>query len=178
MSLTPLCSEDLELMLTWRNSPAVRKNMYTSHVISLKEHQAWFEKITHRENSRWLMYKESNGKSSGVVYFTDICPISRKAFWGFYTAVDATIGTGPRMEFEALEYAFNEITLHKLNCEILAFNSKVIRLHEKFGFFKEGVFRDFHFDGKNFIDVVRMGILEDEWRRARIEMFNRLFRPS
>ena len=30
--------DELELMLSWRNAPKVRENMYTRHEISLSEH--------------------------------------------------------------------------------------------------------------------------------------------
>lgn len=38
------------------------------------------------------------------------------------------------MEYLALEYAFKDMGLHKLFCEVLAFNAPVIKLHQKFGF--------------------------------------------
>ena len=42
--LRPIKDSELELMLSWRNAPAVRENMYTTHEISLAEHAAWWER--------------------------------------------------------------------------------------------------------------------------------------
>ncbi|MFP4495817.1 MAG: hypothetical protein ACLFN3_07835 [Halochromatium sp.] len=42
MALKPLTDTDLELILPWRNAPAVRRAMYSHHEISLAEHRAWF----------------------------------------------------------------------------------------------------------------------------------------
>lgn len=176
MPLVPLLEDDLEMMLAWRNAPVVRQNMYTSHIISIEEHRAWYEKIRERDDSRWFVYEEKNGEPSGIVYFTDLNKVTRNGFWGFYAAVNAQIGIGTRMEYDALQYAFKKLNLHKLNCEILASNTKVIRLHDKFGFSIEGRFRDFHFDGKEYVDVVRMGILHNEWDARRPEILSRMSR--
>jgi len=43
-------------------------------------------------------------------------------------------------------------------------------LHEKFGFSRKEVLKNFHFDGKNSIDVVKMEILADEWECRREAM--------
>ena len=53
--------------------------------------------------------------------------------------------------------------LNKLCCEVLAFNEKVIQIHEKFGSEIEGVFKQHIFKNNTFLDVVRMGILKEKW---------------
>jgi RimJ/RimL family protein N-acetyltransferase len=57
--------------------------------------------------------------------------------------------------------------LHERNGEALASNSASVNLHEKFGFVREGVFRDQHFDGKRHLDVIRFGLLTAEWEQQR-----------
>ena len=42
--LRDLHLNDLSLILEWRNSPKVRKNMYSQHEITIKEHLKWWEK--------------------------------------------------------------------------------------------------------------------------------------
>src|SRR5690606_22473244 len=108
-----------------------------------------------------------------VVYFYNIGKTNSNAFWGFYAAEGSARGVGSRMEYEALQYAFHDLNLHKLNCEVIATNDKVLRLHKKFGFLQEGLFRDFHFNGHEHVDVVRMGILCEEWKLKQPEMLER-----
>jgi RimJ/RimL family protein N-acetyltransferase len=50
---------------------------------------------------------------------------------------------------------------------VLAFNVTVIRLHNKFGFVEEGIFRDHHKGPKGFEDVHRLGLLQTEWMARR-----------
>lgn len=160
---------ELELMRSWRNAPSVRANMYTRHEISAAEHQAWWERTRQREDQQYFMYENGN-TPLGIVGFTAIDRVNLNCSWAFYAAPDAPRGTGARMEFLALEHAFNTLQLHKLNCEVLAFNTAVIKLHQKFGFLIEGTFRQHHKVGDDYIDIIRMGLLADEWVSKRDQM--------
>ncbi|SFM81877.1 UDP-4-amino-4,6-dideoxy-N-acetyl-beta-L-altrosamine N-acetyltransferase [Marinobacter pelagius] len=176
-SLRPIRDSELELMLSWRNEPSVRQNMYTTHEIGLEEHLAWWATTKDSPRHRYFMY-EYEGRPAGIVGFTGIDRGNQNASWAFYASPEAPKGSGSRMEVLALDYAFGELGLHKLSCEVLAFNTSVIRLHEKFGFQVEGVLRDQHKRGDEFIDVYRLGLLCREWADARDEMIAKLTRLS
>lgn len=175
--LRTISRDELELMLSWRNAPGVRANMYTSHEISMTEHLQWWDRISTRTDQQYFMYTHQSSPL-GIVAFNTIDLDNRNSSWAFYAAPDAPKGTGSRMEFLALDHAFNNIELHKLNCEVLAFNKPVIKLHEKFGFKIEGIFRDQHKKGHEFVDIYRLGILSREWTDKRIDMLNKLLPPS
>lgn len=170
MTLRLLAEDDLMLVRAWRNAPEVRRNMYSKHEISEAEHQAWFCRLKNDAQSCWLVHEDTDGQPDGVVYFTQLQPDKGSAFWGFYAGENARRGIGTRMEFDALEKAFYNFGLHKLNCEVLSSNGHVVNLHKKFGFKEEGLFRDFHFDGENYHNVVRLGILATEWATKRDEI--------
>lgn len=166
---------ELEVMLAWRNAPAVRTNMYTRHEIGLEEHLSWWREVSLRSDQKYFMY-EFDGKPSGIVGFTEINTIHSRASWAFYAAPGAPRGTGSRMELLALDHAFKELSLHKLSCEVLAFNVAVIRLHEKFNFKVEGVFRAHHFVEGEYVDVYRLGLLSHEWESHRSIMCEKLLK--
>jgi UDP-4-amino-4,6-dideoxy-N-acetyl-beta-L-altrosamine N-acetyltransferase len=180
MSLRLLVESDLAMVRAWRNAPEVRKSMYSTHEISETEHRAWFERIRNDSSSRWYVHHSCEGIADGVVYFTQYDVKRRSAFWGFYAAPDAAAGTGTKLGFDALNEAFNTLGLHKLNAEVLITNKKSLALHTKIGFVHEGIFRDSHFDGNCYIDVVRLGILASEWPAHKIEIQRRMdsFKPS
>ena len=163
MALHPLTDADLELILPWRNAPAVRRAMYSHHAISLDEHRAWFQRLQQDPSRRWYLFHDDTGTAQGVVYFTDIDAEQGSAFWGFYARPEAPSGTGLRILFAALTLAFTELGLHKLNGEVLADNQRSLHLHKKVGFTEEGRFREQHHDGANRIDIVRLGLLASEW---------------
>ena len=165
--------DELELMRTWRNAPSVRANMYTRHEISPEEHLTWWAKTSLRSDQRYFMY-ENEGQPLGIVGFMLIDNINGNCSWAFYAAPSAPRGTGSAMEFLALEYAFRTLNLHKLHCEVLAFNMPVVKLHQKFGFQVEGIFREHHKVGDEFFDIYRLGLFSNEWSLKRDEMFNKL----
>ena len=165
--------DELELMRAWRNEPAVRANMYTQHEISPEEHLNWWGKTKVRTDQKYFMY-EMAGAPIGIAAFTGIDIQSRNSAWAFYASPSAPKGTGSKMEFLMLEHAFNELRLHKLYCEVLAFNASVIKLHQKFGFNVEGVFRQQHKVNDDFVDIYRLGILASEWQEHRQSMHEKL----
>jgi UDP-4-amino-4,6-dideoxy-N-acetyl-beta-L-altrosamine N-acetyltransferase len=164
---------ELELMLAWRNAPHVRANMYTQHEISREEHLAWWAKTKNRADQKYFMY-EMAGAPNGIAAFIDIDIQSQKSAWAFYASPTAPRGTGSKIEFLMLEHAFGTLQLHKFYCEVLTFNTAVIKLHKKFGFKVEGVFRDQQKVDGNFVSICRLGILAVEWQDQRLAMHKKL----
>lgn len=168
---------ELELMLSWRNAPNVRANMYTRHEISLAEHLSWWSRTQDREDQKYYMF-ESENIPIGIVGFTGIDKTNRNSSWAFYASPEAPKGTGSKMEFLALDCAFQELNLHKLHCEVLAYNAPVIKLHQKFGFSVEGILREQHKVDQEFVDIFRLGLLTSEWADKRADMLTKLIKLS
>lgn len=62
-----------------------------------------------------------------------------------------------------LDFAFNEINLHRVQLNVFSYNKEAIKLYEKVGFKREGVYREFiHRDSKRW-DMYLYGILKHEW---------------
>lgn len=160
--LRAIREDELETIRNWRNHPNVRKYMYTTHEISKEEHKRWWDKVLISSTQEYYIYQHGND-ILGVVAFVNIDSKNSNSSWAFYAAPNAPRGTGSRMEYLALEHAFNKLNLHKLCCEVLDFNKSVIKLHEKFGFKVEGIFRQQHRVDDGFNDVYRLGILNTEW---------------
>ncbi|MBZ8139594.1 UDP-4-amino-4,6-dideoxy-N-acetyl-beta-L-altrosamine N-acetyltransferase [Rubrivivax gelatinosus] len=171
--LRPVAEDDVETMRLWRNDARVRGNMYTQHEISAQEHQAWWRRTCNNPAHRYCVAM-LDGVASGIVAFTSIDTFHGHASWAFYSAPAAPPGTGSRMEFIALDYAFGTLGLHKLHCEVLAYNQPVLRLHKKFGFQVEGVFREQFKTDAGRVDIHRLAILDHEWQQRRGEIEARL----
>jgi UDP-4-amino-4,6-dideoxy-N-acetyl-beta-L-altrosamine N-acetyltransferase len=169
ISLLPLTSAYLDLILEWRNNPEVRRNMYTSHVISKEEHYAWFNKLE-SDNTKQCFIFVLDDVPSGFISFVDINIKSKSATWAFYSGNTSVRGIGSLMEVSALNYAFSTLGLHKLSCEVLEFNNMVVRFHEKYGFHVEGVFKKHHFSDGEYWDIYRLAIFNEEWARCKLEL--------
>ena len=165
--LRPLEKADLEKILKWRNATNVRQSFYSQHEISWDEHQLWFQKMQADDTKCWYLYLSKGDKPNGVVYFTEWVRAQGTAFWGFYANPNATSGTGMRMSLAALNHAFSKLTIQKLNADVLASNPKSLTMHKNVGFIEEGCFRKQYFNGKERIDVIRLGMLASEWAKNR-----------
>lgn len=171
--LRSITDAEVELMRTWRNEPAVRKNMFTQHEISREEHLTWWEKTKERTDQKYFMY-ELAGKPVGIAAFSAIDIKNKNSAWAFYASPSAPKGAGSKMEYLMLEHAFGALALHKLYCEVLAFNTAIVKLHQKFAFKVEGVFRGQHKIDEVFVDIYRLGIVAGEWQEHRQTMLRKL----
>lgn len=135
--------------------------MYTQHEISYNEHSEWFSRQS-IDDTKHLLIFEYNDQSKGYLQLSTHgrTPI---ADWGFYLAPESEKGIGRKLGDIALEYSFNNLKLHKLCGEALAFNDKSIGFHKRLGFRQEGCLKDQHFDGRVFHDVYLFGLLIQDW---------------
>lgn len=163
--LRVMARTDLERVLAWRNHPEIRRYMYTTHEISLNEHQTWFERAS-QDSSKHLLVFELGGEPMGFVNLTEL-RARGIADWGFYVAPEAEKGTGLKLGHAALEYAFQTIGMHKVCGQALDFNERSIKFHGRLGFQQEGTLRDQHFDGERYCSIVAFGILSHEWKALR-----------
>ncbi|MGH4123651.1 MAG: GNAT family N-acetyltransferase [Clostridium sp.] len=68
-----------------------------------------------------------------------------------------------------MEFGFQELNFHKIQLTVLEYNEPAIKLYEKFGFKREGVYREFiHRDGKRY-DMYLYGILRSEWDTIKVK---------
>lgn len=166
--LKPVSFDDLEEILLWRNTEDVRSNMFNQHIISWQEHVIWFNGLQSSKNKRHFVVCSDN-KKIGVVYF-DLNNKTNNCFWGLYAKPKTPTNSGLIMGYLSLRYVFEEINFHKLNCEIISYNLKAVSFFKKCGLSIEGTFRDFYYDGQNYFNVIRMGILKGEWNAVSIKL--------
>jgi UDP-4-amino-4,6-dideoxy-N-acetyl-beta-L-altrosamine N-acetyltransferase len=157
-----MVEQDLDLVLTWRNHPEVRRYMLTQHEITVTEHRAWFDRSSKSKTYASLVIEE-NGRPVGCVVFSDALP-NLTSDWSFYVAPGNPSGTGTRMCSAALDFAFNEIHVHKVAARVLDFNGASIRIHRRLGFAHEGTLREHSLVNQTHHDLLCFGVLSSEWR--------------
>jgi len=161
-TLREIEESDLAMVLEWRNAEDVRNNMYTNHVISIDEHRSWWESQRNNPKTR-LLICELDGSAAGVITFTNYTGPEGTATWAFYSGDRARRGVGAAMELAALNYAFDDLRLRRLECEVLDFNNSVIRFHLKHGFRVEGILREGYVrEGKSY-DIYKLAMLARDW---------------
>jgi len=174
-SIRTIDTNDNERILLWRNSEKVRINMYTDHVISQLEHSNWFNNALIDKSAVYLIFSHEE-RPIGFISFTNINSYHSRCHWAFYMGEnDAPIGAGSAMEFFALDYAFLTLKIRKLCCEVFTFNTSVVKLHEKFGFVREGLFVGHCFKNHKYQDVLTLAKFGSEWDAERESLMKRIF---
>lgn len=177
IELVPLAEEDIELVREWRNSPEVSQYMYTGDIITKEQQANWFKKISKEETSKYWIILYDN-KKMGMANLADIDRRNSKCFWGFYLG-NLKIrgqGIGAKIEYNVLNYVFEELKLNKLCGEVFSFNEKVVQMHEKFGFRREGYLRSHIKKSNKFHDVVVIGLLSSEWDQVKEQLYKKIYR--
>lgn len=164
IKLEPLKEKYLPMVRAWRNDESIRQYMYTDHIITEKEHLNWFNKTVGEKGNKHFIFMVDD-EPVGYVNIAHINLAFKRAYWGFYLNpfVKPHIATGLLMEFTAIEYAFGELKLRKLCCEVLANNPQVLNMHQKVGFEIEGCLKQHVTKKGEFLDVFTLGLLEHDW---------------
>jgi UDP-4-amino-4,6-dideoxy-N-acetyl-beta-L-altrosamine N-acetyltransferase len=166
--LRALAAADSERVLAWRNSPEVAAYMYTDHEITPDEHARWFARGLQGGDRRyWII--ELDGAPVGLANLTRIDPANSRCDWAFYLADPAVRGrgVGAAVEYLVLGHVFERLQLNKLWCEVLVGNAAVVKLHERFGFVREALFRNHVLKAGHYHDVTGLGLLAREWPAAK-----------
>lgn len=176
IKLKPLQKEDLELVRTWRNSEEVNKYMYSDVNLTIEDQTKWYEKVKNDTSSRyWII--EYDGIPLGLANIVNINNVFNSCDWAFYLG-DSSIrgkGIGSKVEYNVISYVFEHLNLNKLNCEVFTFNDSVIKMHEKFGFRREAYYRQHCYKNGKYHDVIRLGLLKDEWNMIKNYHYERIY---
>ncbi|MEU5938207.1 GNAT family N-acetyltransferase [Micromonospora sp. NPDC047548] len=132
--------DDVNLMLSWRNQETNRQVSKNSHEITAAEHAAWWSRVREDPTRRVLVYVRDE-VPCGVVTFFDLCLDGpRTGSWGFYLDADGLAGRGETLPAwlavmrAAVDHAFDELRLDRLDGEVLAQNTVVRQMNRRFRF--------------------------------------------
>ena len=149
--------------------------MYNDLVIDEESHNTWFDQVISDVSKRyWII--QIDYAPVGVANLTNIDPRSLRCDWAFYIADESARGkgVGAATEFIVLEYAFYELGLQKVCCEVIKGNDAVVAMHQNFGFKIEGTFRSHIVKDGRRVAVLALGLLKSEWNFSREESRERL----
>lgn len=162
VTLHPVEEGDLPFLQRLVNDPDVR------HGMSLAEPRREADERAFRvegDDDRIHLLVRADGGRVGVVDLIDIDRQFGNAEVGYFFAPE-TWGNGYATATveQVVEYAFEELRLHRVNATVFASNEASGRVLEKVGFEREGVHREAAFLHGEYVDAHRYGLLEYEWR--------------
>ena len=124
------------------------------------------EKVLYAQNmpDRMTFKIQYEGKTVGAAELLNIRWYNHKAEIRFWLLPEARGKGLAKTALELLmDLAFNTLNLHRLEAEVYDYNSKAQKLVEKLGFRKEGTLREAKFYNGTYHDIIRYGILRQEF---------------
>lgn len=163
--LRPMTYEDTDLIVSWRNQEAVRRNFIYQELFTRESHEQWIHTMVETGKVVQMVICETEGgRPVGSVYLRDIDRRHNKAEYGIFIGGEGARGKGYGTAAARLmiRYAFEELGLHRLFLRAFADNEQAIRSYEKAGFEREAYLReDVCIEGR-YRDIVLMGMLNRE----------------
>ncbi|TCJ03573.1 GNAT family N-acetyltransferase [Cytobacillus praedii] len=163
-----MVSEDAELYHSWRNDMEVMVSTNPSlDLYTLQDTKEFVENVVLSSSSSksYIIIEKELSKPIGITSLINIdyknrnaeciIDIGEKDFWGKGYAKEALK--------LLLDFAFQEMNLHRVSLKVFSFNEKAINLYAKIGFKHEGVSRHSLFRNGHWHDIFHMGILQSEF---------------
>ncbi|MAC83418.1 MAG: UDP-4-amino-4,6-dideoxy-N-acetyl-beta-L-altrosamine N-acetyltransferase [Arcobacter sp.] len=133
-NFTELDNTEKSIVLSWRNDKNVRKWMYNSEIISIKNHMKFITGLINDVQNQYFLIKDGS-ESIGVIYFNKIDKENNSCYFGLYGASNSNVrGLGRILEEISINYTFNVLKVNKLKLEVFEDNIQVINLHKKYKF--------------------------------------------
>lgn len=165
VSLNPLGLADLPIVFEWMDDR--QRALFNSPYIPLDPaDEAWFDTILKRNDV--VIFGIRLLESDRLIGFCHLHGINyphRTA--DLHTRLGSMAEGNHGYAEEAtrllLDFAFRDLSLHRLCSHVLASHLAAVRMYEKVGFVHEGVLRAAaHIDG-HYVDVIVLGILREQY---------------
>jgi RimJ/RimL family protein N-acetyltransferase len=170
--LRPLVEGDVPLLTRWLFDPDVLHWLHLSEdPTELRTEEAVRERFERMQadpfTETWRI-DSAEGKPVGQIELVDIHPLQRRAEMHLLVGEKNVWGRGygSRAVRRLLGHAFEDLNLRRVFAMADEDNGRVIRLFERCGFAREGLLRRHRLRHGQSVDMVVMGVLEEECRAS------------
>ena len=162
--LTPIEDKDLEDFVRWRNSDLVRERYIYRGDFTVEGQKAWIRShVETGEAVQFIIWDKLDNKRVGCVYIQDIDYTNKKGEYGIFIGEEEYLCGGRGREAAELmvDFAFEELGLHKVYLRVLSDNIRAYKSYEHAGFVEEGLSRDDVCIAGEYHDVIFMARFRD-----------------
>lgn len=168
--LTAVTSNDMPVITRWWSDPDFLRLYNTAPAVPLNEGQLSRRFELSQTNPDMILFAVrplDDDELIGLLEFDGIVWPHRTTFVsiGIGEARHRGRGYGREAMRVGLNFAFNELNLHRVCLTVFSYNTAAIALYEALGFVREGVYREhLERDGRRH-DMILYGMLRPEWER-------------
>jgi RimJ/RimL family protein N-acetyltransferase len=160
---------DIDEIMGWVNDPQVKENLLMRYPVSRYQEEKWIENALDDDGQKNKVFAletkegvylggiglhridwENRNAEAGIV-------IGKKEHWNKGYGTDAMMAI--------LDFAFNQMNLHRVYLRVFEYNQRGVRSYQKCGFKKEGALREDRYIRGEYRDTILMGILRDEFNK-------------
>jgi len=135
--LRSVVKKDLEFFKIWRNTYEIWKNNTQFILLNMINQRNWFQSLSDRKKNRAMFTIINKTKIPiGICGFIDIDPDNKNAKIAIIIGkIDLhSKGIGSESMNLLLDYGFNQLKLHRIEAEIIEYNTNSIKFFQKFNF--------------------------------------------
>jgi len=164
IALRPIERKDLEFLRVMHNDFSTVSQLHDSHMLTEKEQENWFEKVSQSKSSERLAVLV-RGKIVGCVRFDMYDPVNRSLqVGGDIHPSFRGMGYGKQMIEAYIKYAFDVKNCHRIYLLVLETNKVALGLYKKCGMLEEGRATESIFRDGKWLDCICMYMTEDNYR--------------
>lgn len=162
---------DLDSIAVWRSDPKSYDSFFEFGPLPMAGQEEWYRRHCFNDREKnFIIEPLTGGEPSGIgiISVVNIDWRSRNAELGRLLIGERKyrgLEYAPEAIVLACEYAFDHLNLHKIYCEVLASQTRVISMHRKLGAVDEGVRREHVFKRGRYEDVVILALFQKEYVR-------------
>ena len=164
--LAPLGLEDAPQLYAWINDRDGVLFNAPYKPVSEPQHTEWLAAVVARSDAVIFGIRTTDENALiGSCQLHSINPVHRSAELQIRIGASESRGKGFGKSAVQLllRFAFSDLNLHRVFVHVFADNARAIRLYESTRFRREGLLREAAFIDGKYVDVIVMGILENEF---------------
>jgi RimJ/RimL family protein N-acetyltransferase len=170
--LRPAERDDIPTLVRWMNDWGTARYLSRRAPLGQALEERWFEQMTEAQGEgHWyfIVCRLEDERPVGNVGLFDLDLVNGSAGIGITIGEETDRGRGigrDAME-TVLDFGFGRLRLERMWLDAYRFNERAIRSYERIGFVHEGVARHGGYRDGEWVDLVLMSVLRDEWAARR-----------
>lgn len=163
--LAPIMRADARVLFKWINDRELVLLSSAYRPVHEPTHAEWLRDLPHRADAvAFAVRLRRSRRLIGVCQLTGINRVHRSAELQIRIGDARWRGRGLGTEAVRLlvDFAFNDLNLHRVGLQVFRTNARAIRSYERAGFRREGTLREAAYVDGRYVDVLVMAVLHDE----------------
>jgi RimJ/RimL family protein N-acetyltransferase len=166
--LRPAERADLPTFVRWMADAETTRNLAVRSPFSLAMEERWFDRVLAEHGKsqfHFVICLLADDRAIGTIGFHHVDYENGGAEFGIAIGEKSewNKGYGTDALNVICDFGFGELRLERIELDVYAANPRARRAYEKAGFVVEGTQRRAHFLNGEYVDVLRMALLRDEW---------------